>query len=92
MRNHLTLPIKQLKVYQSVTFEGAQNSFFTPSKYMSLVRASRNPLELTRIEGGGVLVRSDKCLIEIGYANIAFIEYDLDAVIDETPVKKLATK
>lgn len=74
----MKLPIKQLKVYQSVTFEGAQNSFFTPSQYMSM-RTSRPTITLERTESGSVLVRSEKCLIEIFPANIAFIEYDLSA-------------
>jgi hypothetical protein len=69
-------PVKQLKVYQSVTFEQAQNSFFTPSQYLS-IRTSKPAIEIYEQENGSVVVKSDKCMIRIGAANVAFIEYDL---------------
>jgi hypothetical protein len=89
------LPIKQVKVYQSVSFEGAQNSYFTPSAYMS-VNTAKPKIVIERMPHGGITVRSDKCLIEIGLANIAFIEYDLsaeklsedDKIVSELKAKK----
>lgn len=71
------LPIKQVKVYQSVTFEGAQNSYFTPSSYMS-IRTSKPEIQIEELENGAIVVTSDRDCIKIGIANIAFIQYDLE--------------
>lgn len=72
------LKIKQVKVYQSVKFEGAENSYFTPSQYMS-VRSSKPNVQIEEGEHGSVIIRSDKDMIKIGANNVAFIQYDMES-------------
>lgn len=67
--------IKQVKMYQAVQFEGAAHTFFTHSDYLS-VRTNKSEQTLEELEDGCVLVRSAKDMIKVGFANIAFIQYD----------------
>lgn len=84
------LKIKQVKVYQSVKFEGAENSFFTPSEYMSM-KTSKPEITIEEDGTGCVLIRSQKDLIKIGSNNVAYIQYDLDSV-PKTEEAELFTK
>lgn len=72
------LKIKQVKVYQSVKFEGAENSYFTPSEYMS-VRTTKPEVSIEESEHGSVIIKSDKDMIRIGANNVAYIQYDISA-------------
>lgn len=73
------LKIKQVKVYQSVKFEGAENSFFTPSQYLS-IRTSKPEITITEAENGCVIIKSENDLIKIGANNVAFIQYDMNSI------------
>jgi hypothetical protein len=70
------LKIKQVKVYQSVKFEGAENSYFTPSQYLS-IRTSKPEIIIEEVDNGCVMITSKLDKIKIGHANIAFIQYDI---------------
>lgn len=83
------LKIKQVKVYQSVKFEGAENSYFTPSQYLS-IRTSKPEITLEETENGSVIVTSKLDKIKIGPANVAFIQYDMNSVADEKDLLKKA--
>lgn len=79
------LTIKQVKVYQSVKFEGGEHSYFIPEKFRGLMKMPAMSIE--ELDNGQVLVKSDKDCIKIGHANVAFIQYEMEASKPEAKKK-----
>ena len=52
------LKIKLVKAYQSVKFEGAENSYFTATEFKSTQRDSKPLVDISRTELGSVIVKS----------------------------------
>lgn len=77
--------IKLAKVYQSVKFEGREHSYFTPTKFMS-VRSHNTEIVIERTELGGIIVKSGEDLIEVGPANVAYIQYETPQLSEEQAV------
>jgi hypothetical protein len=77
--------IKLAKVYQSVKFEGREHSYFTPTKFMS-VRSHNTEIVIERTELGGIIVKSGEDVIEIGPANVAYIQYETSQPSEEQAV------
>jgi len=76
------LKIKSIKLYQSVQFEQTEVRYFNSSTYEHIRRDQPGyqkqnipEVTLTRLENGGVLIRSGKDIAEVGPANIAAISY-----------------
>lgn len=67
--------VKQVKMYQAVTFEGSSNTYFTNAEYMS-VKGNKGEITLEEQDDGCVIVRSAKDMIKVGMANVAYIQYD----------------
>lgn len=68
--------IKMVKVYQAVEFEKGLHSYFTDTEYLGLKTSARPDVTVREQENGSVIIRSSKCMIKIGHANVAYIEYD----------------
>lgn len=71
------MKIKMIKVYQAVEFEGNSVSYFTPKEWYeaSLTIRTNAPQVVIEELPEGFLIRSEKDIVKVLNANIAYIKY-----------------
>jgi hypothetical protein len=73
----VNMPIKLVKVYQSIRFDGASQESFTPTEYHSkdISFNHRPKVKIEQVEKG-LIVSNEKDCVLIGWPNIAYIQFD----------------
>lgn len=69
------MKIKHVKVYQSVKFEGKEQTYFNTKEYRNEMQVLSIPSVEIEKTPTGILVYNDKDCIEIYQTNIAFVQY-----------------
>lgn len=72
----MAMKIKQVRVYQSVFFEGAERSYFNSKEYMDTMTTKPNaPVVDIEETHEGVMLRSTRDTIKVFRTNISAISY-----------------
>lgn len=80
--------IKQVRVYQAVQFENTSHVYFTANEFLQPTSPSKlRDISIELMANGYVRIVNDKCVVDIGPGNIAYIEYAREDY--EAPPKKL---
>lgn len=91
----MAMKIKQVRVYQSVFFEGAERSYFNSKEYMDTMTTRPNaPVVDIQETEEGVILRSVRDTIKVFRTNISAISYmevaDPKKISDSVEPKKVS--